>query len=276
MSLHYPTRLDATATPLDATAPLSPEQLDRFAEQGYLILPSFLPADLVDRLRPEVDRWVDEGLRARSIACCLQPAVHGDPPVLELELPAHGELIGHPPLLAVLDRLLGPSFVFHHLHSDRQAPGLAGKQWHHDYEQALASDRAYGMVHTLHYLDGLDRETSALVVLPGSHHRAAPKTALAHLDTGVLPGEVVVDELPPGSTVVLHSALFHARRPNPHHPGKERYFVDASYCQTGALWPPVKPYWRHMLRRARELELDRGTRPELFAERHFTEYRKPA
>ncbi len=51
-----------------------------------------------------------------------------------------------------------------------------------------------------------------------------------------------------------------------------RYFVDASYCQTSARWHPVKPYWRHMLSRARELDLGGGRWPELFAERHFTEY----
>ncbi|MFY0534279.1 hypothetical protein [Nannocystis pusilla] len=34
-------------------------------------------------------------------------------------------------------------------------------------------------------------------------------------------------------------------------------------------WPPAKAYWRAMLARARELGLDRGAWPELFAERHF-------
>jgi hypothetical protein len=87
-----------------------------------------------------------------------------------------------------------------------------------------------------------------------------------------LPGEVVIGHLPPGSTVVVHSALFHARCALPGgQRGKDRSFVDTSYCQVGTAWPPVKPYWRHMLRRARALGLDRG-RPDLFAERHFTEY----
>ncbi|WP_228386252.1 phytanoyl-CoA dioxygenase family protein [Streptomyces katsurahamanus] len=251
---------------------LTPDQLDRFDRLGYLVLPGFLPGDLVARLKPEVDLWVDNGLRARSIASCLDPDAHGVPPVMELELPAHGELVGHPPLLSLLARLMRGDFVFHHLHSDRQAPQVPGKPWHHDYEQSGAAGRAHPMVHALHYLDGLDPEVSALAVLPGSHHEIAAKSARAHHGTDPLPGEAVLDDLPPGSTVILHSALFHARRPQPAGPGRPRYFVDASYCRTGTRWPPVKPYWRHMLARSRALGLDHGQWPELFAERHFTEY----
>ncbi|PGH46825.1 phytanoyl-CoA dioxygenase family protein [Streptomyces sp. Ru87] len=266
----------STTLPRAGATPLNGDQLDQFARLGYLVLPGFLPDDLVSRLVPEVDRWVDEGLRTQSIACCVEPQLHGNPPVLELELEAHGELIAHPPLMDAITQLMGAEFVFHHLHSDRQPPGIAGKPWHHDYEQTPQTDRTHPMVHALHYLDGLDEDTSSLAVLPGSHHEVAEKNARAHLGTGRLPGEVVIDSLPRGSTVVLHSALFHARRPRPDGPGKDRYFVDASYCRTGTLWPPVKPYWRHMLSRARELGLDRGRWPELFAERHFTEYARPS
>ncbi|MET9232386.1 phytanoyl-CoA dioxygenase family protein [Lentzea sp. NPDC003310] len=250
---------------LDAAA------LEQFDRLGYLVLPGFLPEDLVDRLRPEVDRWVDDGLRARSIDSAKDPRTHGVPPVVELELPAHGELITYRPLMELLEVLLGKEFVFHHLHSDRQAPDLPGKAWHHDYEQGADGDRSHLMIHTLHYLDGLGDDTASLVVLPGSHLEDAGKTARAHLGTDVLPGELVLDRLPPGSTVVLHSALFHARRTIDRPSDRPRYFMDSSYCQTGTQWPPVKPYWRHILDRARALGLG-ADRPELFAERHFTEF----
>ena len=244
----------------------------QFHQLGYLVLPGFLPDELVSALKSEVDYWVDEGLRAKSIAACTDPETHGPPAVMELELQAHGELLSYPPLMNLLARLMGPGFAFHHMHTDRQAPGIAGKPWHHDYEQRPQADRAHTMIHTLHYLDGLDEDTSALAVLPGSHREVAEKDARAHLGTDSVPGEFVVDRLPPGSTVVLHSALFHARRPQAGGHGKSRYMTDASYCQTGVQWPPVKPFWRYMLRRGNELGLDRGIWPELFSERHFMEY----
>lgn len=262
-------------TRTDATD-LDERRIRQFERDGFLVLPGFLPEDLVDRLRPEVDRWVDEGLRARSIACTVDPDANGLPPVLELELPAHGQLIAHPPLLQVLAQLIGPRFAFHHLHSDRQEPERPGKAWHHDYEQRPQTDREFAMVHTLHYLDGLDAQTAKLVILPGSHHEVAEKDARADRGTDPLPDELVLDRLPPGSTVILHSALFHARRALPGGRGRDRYFVDASYCQAGRQWPQVKPYWRYTLHRARELGIDHGQWPELFADRHFSEYERPA
>ncbi|MGA4837652.1 phytanoyl-CoA dioxygenase family protein [Streptomyces sp. G45] len=253
-------------------------QREHFTDSGYLVLPGLLPAALLDRLVPEVDRWVDDGLRSRSIAACVDPGADGDPPpVMELELPAHGELLTHEPLLQIIADLLGAPFVFHHLHSDRHNPGAPGKPWHHDHEPNDTGDRDLVMVHALHYLGGLDGTVGTLTVVPGSHREPWSKSALAHLGTDPLPGEVVIDTLPPGSTVVINSALLHARRPAPSPPGAlPRYFVDASYCQTGARWRPVKPYWRHMLATARARDLGGGRWPELFAERHFTEYARSA
>jgi len=250
--------------------------LDAFHRRGYLVLPGLLPDELVARLRPEVDSWVDDGLRARAIEAAVNPAENPDPPPLELEFPAHGELVAHPPLLELLARLMEGDVVHHHLHSDRQAPDIPGKALHHDYEQRPQTDREHPMIHCLHYLNGLHPDSSALVVLPGSHHEVHEKDAWEHLGTASLPGEVVIDRLPPGSTVVVHSAVFHARRSAPvSATSRPRYFVDASYCRTGVQWPPVKPYWRYMLARARTLGLDRGRWPELFSEQFFSEYVRP-
>ncbi|MFE7409806.1 phytanoyl-CoA dioxygenase family protein [Streptomyces laurentii] len=249
-------------------------QAKRFTEDGYLVLPGFLRADLVSRLVPEVDKWVDAGWRQESIDACLR-ADAPPPRVVELDLEAHGELAVYPPLLRLLGHpdLLGESFVFHHLHSDRRPPGGTGKSWHHDYEQRPQRDRRFPMIHALHYPHGLRPGWGGLAVLPGSHREIAEKDARARLGTAVLPGEAAIDHLPPGSTVVLHSALFHTRRapavPDPS--GHPRYMVDGSYCRTGTLWPPVKPYWRRVLAAGRARGLDAG-RPELFAERHFGPY----
>ncbi|MFJ2785609.1 MULTISPECIES: phytanoyl-CoA dioxygenase family protein [unclassified Streptomyces] len=252
-------------------------QVEDFAERGFIVLPGFLPPDLVDRLVPEVDKWVETGWRQQSVDASLRPGA-GPPQVVELDLPAHGELAAHPPLMDLLGRpgLLGESFVFHHLHSDRRPAGGAGKSWHHDYEQAPQRDRRLPMIHALHYIRGLRPEWGGLAVLPGSHREVAEKDARSGLGTDVLPGEVVVDDLPPGSTVLLHSALFHTRRAAPaprSSTAGPRYMIDGSYCRTGTLWPPVKPYWRQVLAVARLRGLDAG-RPELFAERHFSEWER--
>ncbi|MFF2328540.1 MULTISPECIES: phytanoyl-CoA dioxygenase family protein [unclassified Streptomyces] len=248
--------------------------VENFAEYGYLVLPGFLPAGLVGRLVPEVDKWVDAGWRQRSIDACR--SLDAPPPqVTELDLEAHGELAVYPPLMDLLGHpgLLGGAFVFHHMHSDRRPAGGAGKSWHHDYEQRPQRDRRFTMVHALHYICGLRSDQGGLAVLPGSHREVAEKNARSDAGSDVLPGEVAIDDLPPGSTVVLHSALFHTRRAAPASgvSAGPRYMIDGSYCRTGTLWPPAKPYWRHVLAAARSRGLDAG-RPELFAERHFSEF----
>ncbi|MFD4256798.1 phytanoyl-CoA dioxygenase family protein [Streptomyces sp. NPDC058534] len=266
-------RFDAAAGSGTAVPELGAADIKQFDEDGYLVLPGFLPAPLVERTKAEVDHWVDSGLRERSIASAVSPEAHGIPPLMELEMEAHGRLLVHPPLLAVLAQLLGPAFAFHHLHSDRRPPGSPGKDWHHDYEQEPQGERTHVMVHALHYLGGLNASVGGLALLPGSHRQTAEKTARAHLGTVEVPGEVFIGELQPGSTVLIHSALFHTRRAAPRGESRERYMVDSSYVQGGVRWPPAKPYWRHMLGRARELGLAGDRWPDLFAEHHFTEYR---
>ncbi|MFD7640675.1 phytanoyl-CoA dioxygenase family protein [Kitasatospora sp. NPDC059795] len=253
-------------------------QLRGFRERGYLVLPGWLPDDFVQRLAQEVDFWVDTGWRQRSIDACGRPADGEGPEVVELDLAAHGELAVHPPLLELISRneLLGRSFVFHHLHSDRRPCAGGGKSWHHDYEQPAGGGRRHPMVHALHYIRGLRPGMGGLAVLPGSHREPLGKDARGHLGTDALPGEVLIDDLPPGSTVILHSALFHTRRAPVAPETGVRYMIDASYCRTGVQWPPVKPYWRQILNAANRRGLARDRWPELFAARHFTEYVRPA
>ena len=258
----------ASPSPHIGDRPLTDAEVAHFRDSGYLLLPSFLSEEFVAELRDEVDMWVDSGLRATSIACT--KAGSPEPPlVLEIDMAAHGRLVAHSPLMAVLTQLLG-SFAFHHMHSDRHGPGMASKEWHHDYEQWPQRNRSHVMVHVLHYLSGLNGTVGDLVVFPGSQHIVAEKHALGWMGTERVAGEVNVDDLPAGSTVLVNSALFHARRAKPGGDG-DRYFVDASYCQCGVQWPVVKPFWREMLARARALGLDRCDLPDLFEEAHFCE-----
>jgi hypothetical protein len=71
-----------------------------------------------------------------------------------------------------------------------------------------------------------------------------------------------VSRLPPGSVVLLHSALSHARRPKPGGKDYRRYFVDVSYCQRGVPWPGQENGGGYLSinQKALELGLDRGGR----------------
>ena len=261
------TKTGAYPSPSPTGPMLTIQQVEDFDAKGYLVLPSFLAPGLVKSLMEEVDRWVDTGLRQQSIAQCrsLNP-----PEFTELDLREHGWLVSHPPVMAIMEQLIGPDFAFHHLHSDRHSADTGSKNWHHDYEQYPQTNRSHAMMHLFYYLNGLEGSVGDLVVLPGSHRFVMDKKAMAHFGDSPLPNEVVIDQLPKGSVVIMHSALLHARRAKPGKGDKKfRYFIDCSYCQCGVRWPQVKTYWRGLLARGRSLGLDRGRWPELFAEHHF-------
>jgi hypothetical protein len=148
-------------------------------------------------------------------------------------------------------------------------PGDKGVSWHHDYEQHPQTNRSHGMVHTFWYLNGLDGTIGDLLVLPGTHRLVMERNAYSHFGYAPLPGERVIDRLPPGTAVIVHSALLHARRAKPGGEGRPRYFIDCSYCQAGVRWPGT---WnlRDQFPRARALGLDRGGRhAHLFDEATF-------
>lgn len=249
-----------------ATATLTPDQLAQFAQRGYVVLERFLTEPLVSTLKREVDEVV--AARGTDDRYAPSPAA-AQARRMPMEYPEHGRLISHPPLMDALEPLLGPGFHFHHLHTVRHDAGAGGVDWHHDYEQHPQTNRTLGMVHVFYYLNGLDGSIGDLVVLPGSQRLVMDRNAYGPLRNATLPGEVVIDSLPPGSAVIVHSAMQHARRAKPGGEGRPRYFIDTSYCQAGARWPGYHRF-DAQCRRALELGLDRGGRyAHLFDEHAF-------
>jgi len=243
----------------DGSYGFSDDALASFQEQGFLILDSFLDEELIARLKAESDEFEAQRNDDES-----------KPPHAWRE---HGRLISHPPTMTLVEQLMGPGFGYHHLHSTRMCAGYPSVPWHHDYEQIPQSNRSKVMVHVFHYLNGLDGTIGDLLVWPGSQHSVLAHQALRFCDTADLPGSVVVDDLPPGSVVIVHSALLHARRAKPGGDEKPRYFIDCSYCEAGIRWPSTHNghgHWRDKLRLARELGHDRdGRYAHLFDESHF-------
>ena len=205
---------------------VSKEDLEFFHHEGYLPLPGFLDADTNAKLRADVDQLMnDRGKdRARFLV-----AYH--------EL---GLLTSLPPLMDILGKLMGPRFTMHHIHAVCQDEGTRGVNWHQDYEQVPQTNRSHIMVHVFYYLNGLNGEVGDLMVLPRSQDLVVAGGAMGIFGTEDLPGSLCYDDMPSGTAVIVHSALWHARRPKPGGEGNSRYFIDVSYCQHGVLWPSYR------------------------------------
>lgn len=210
---------------------LGDEQVAHFAERGFLVFPGWIPGPDIERLKSEIDAWVGAGADDR----------YGPPSERagrQMELPGHWDIMTHPALMRVVGRLLGPGFAHHHLHTARHMPGDKGVAWHHDYEQHPQTNRSHGMVHTFWYLNGLDGTIGDLLLIPGSQRMILERGTLGGWGNQDLPGSQALSDVPPGTMVIVHSALLHARRPKPGgDPAKPRFFIDSSYCQAGVRWP---------------------------------------
>ena len=206
----------------------------QFKALGYFVRPGFLDAARVAEVSEDVDRFA-----------AAEPKFDGRN---LYRYDALSNLTVDPATLAIVDTLMdGKGFIFHHSHAAAHPPGLQGIAWHHDYEQIPQTNRSHLQVHVLHYLNGLDGTVGDLLLAPKTHRSVMRRDALSFYGYADLPGTVVLDDLPPGSTVFAHSALVHARRPKPGG-GRTRYFIDISYMQKGVLWPSYgREGWQDML-----------------------------
>ena len=218
---------------------LTDAHLAFFQEHGYLICPAWIAADDLQRLRDEIDTWNSGGVDDRYAPAVKESAESADRTGCQMDFPGHWNLFTHPALMQLVTRLLGPGFGHHHLHSAKHMPGDRGVNWHHDYEQHPQTNRSHGMLHTFWYLNGLDGTIGDLLVVPGSQGILLERYTLDLWGTQDLPGTLVVDDIPPGSMVIVHSAVLHARRAKSGGENKPRYFIDSSYCQKGIRWPHV-------------------------------------
>ena len=202
---------------------LGAADIEFFHREGYLVLPGFIEPDFNARLIAEVDELIEDR--------------KADDHRFLVSYKEMGLLTSYPPLMDRLEALMGPRFAMHHIHSARHDPGNGGVHWHQDYEQYPQTNRSHLMVHVFYYLNGLNGEIGDLLILPGSQNTVIANGGLQLFGTEDLPSSRCVDDLSPGSAIIVHSAVWHARRPKPGGEQRPRYFIDVSYCQHGVLWP---------------------------------------
>ena len=235
---------------------LSDAEKEQFRKQGYLIKPGMLNARRAAAVAEEIDRYVQ-----------VEPRFDGSN-IWKYDRLC--DLIVDPETLAITDDIMGgAAFTFHHCHAARHDPGLAGIAWHHDYEQIPQTNRSHTQLHVLHSLDGLNGTVGDLLLLPRSHRSVMRRDAMSFLGDQEIPGTVVVNDIPPGTVIFAHSALVHARRPQPGGGERKRYFIDIAFMQDGIQWPSYgREGWRETLA-ALDRKLHIVARPQLFSEDAF-------
>jgi len=199
--------IDSPNAPFRLTA----EQLAFYDENGYLVLPGLIPADILDRLRVAGEHWMAAG-RDKDGAADGEDYQFTDRPsgrvmfridyVHDKGEPASLELLGSPEILGIAESLAGPNFVpTYEAMVFKDAGDGAPIHWHQD----AVHPRNARITNVDIYLDESVAGAGALRVIPGSHHQAADICSLEETHGWDIPGAIEVP-LAPGD-VLLHDVM---------------------------------------------------------------------
>ena len=156
---------------------ISQRDVEQYRESGYLVVPDVLDAALLARVRASLDGLVaDAGaVTEHTDVYDLEPGhTPGNPKVRRIKMPhthtpLFWDLANHPPLVSILEKLLGPSGV--RLHGSKinlKEPHYGSPvEWHQDwafYPHTNDDLLAVGVM-----LDDAFLENGPLMVVPGSH-----------------------------------------------------------------------------------------------------------
>jgi ectoine hydroxylase-related dioxygenase (phytanoyl-CoA dioxygenase family) len=153
-------------------------QADFYHENGYLLVRGLLNQELVETMRAEagsaLDRmnesydsnklwkgdWISEEERKKQRL----DAIHD----MQFQAGVFGQILYYPPLLDVIEALIGPNIQLHHTKLLAKPPQLGGGfPMHQDYP--YFPHEQHTMLAISIYLDDADEENGCIRVIPGSH-----------------------------------------------------------------------------------------------------------
>jgi len=241
---------------------LSAEQISSFKDKGYVLIPDLIPQDLIQRLRDELQGWIEES-RAHSknygktldgkARFDLEPghsAAH--PKLRRVANPvdvseAYQEVLWNSDLPRAVSDVFGQGVKFHHCKLNIKLPGMKTRvEYHqdHPYDPHTNND----MLTALVLLDDMTAENGCLRVVPGSH-----KHRYSHYRDGKFVGKVsdeLNDEFARSADPILGKAgdvclmdTWSAHGGEDNHSGRPRSLLICDYTAADNFWiaPPMVP-----------------------------------
>lgn len=210
-----------------------PEQIRHLEVEGYVVLPRILSPELIGRIKSELaDAKMSHTSYSES-----QTRSDIQPQWVSRSV---AELIGHAPMINLLNDLLGSDIVFTRGFFQRTLHGSPGISMHTDGQPHGSNLFGYEgscprLLRVLYYLDDLTPERAPFRLVPRSHlsfHAdASPYTRYKWH-----PEEITL-VVPAGSAVVVPSLLLHGSHPN--RDSQPRELVQLGYRPAWA--GPIQP-----------------------------------
>jgi hypothetical protein len=259
------------------TTALADPEIAQYRDQGYLHVPSLLSEAELARLQAVTAKWIALATSTmvphRHFSYRVNPAT-GEPVFYRIDFPKvrsleFQALMGHPGLLGVFERLIGPNFI---AIDDSLVVKLPGSGvdfgWHRDTAGTLPR-AGYSVA-----VPGIDLDPSTIGngcvhVVPGSNRLDVVDVPALVAEHGFnLPGAVPM-ESGPGDLLVHSANCLHGSKPNETGPMRRTIYVGAmdidDYLTTYQAPPElVRLQMRFMLRGVQlrqRLDYTRGEEP---------------
>lgn len=228
---------------------ISEQDVSFYNDNGYLVVQNVLSEDEVNELRRVTEKFVEDAmpLTAHNEIYDLEDSHSAaEPRVRRIKTPhAHHEtyakMVAQPNILAILQKLWGPSIRFDVSKLNLKAAGYgAPVEWHQDwafYPHTNDDLAAVGIM-----MDDVDETNGPLMVIPGSHKGAILDHHADGFFCGAIDpdrGEVDFNEAvkltgPAGSITIHHARTIHGSATNTS--GKPRRLLLHQYRAADA-WP---------------------------------------
>jgi ectoine hydroxylase-related dioxygenase (phytanoyl-CoA dioxygenase family) len=208
---------------------MTPAEREQLDQQGYVLLPGFMGAELLEELRRCTEEiFEQEGENAGW-------EFRKEPGSRRLaNLVAKGEvferIVSMSQVLEYVAAVLGSEFKLSSLNARSANPhSKEAQQPLHVDMGAIADDRGYWVCNTVWMLDDFTPDNGALRAIPGSHRwRKLPQNELADL-RAQHPQEVLVTGHA-GDVVVMNAHMWHGGTAN--NTDKDRRAVHGFYCRS--------------------------------------------
>jgi hypothetical protein len=231
---------------------MTADQRAQLDEEGYVLLESCIPADLLTGLRSRIfELFEEEGGRAGS-------EFRQEPHARRLaNLVDKGDVFRRaivlPPVLDHVRRVLGPSIKLSSLNARSADPHSDEGQPLHVDMAAIPDEKGYWVCNTVWMLDDFTPENGATRMIPGSHlWGTRPQDVLAD-PMAPHPQEVLLTG-PAGSIAVMNAHMWHGGTAN--RTASPRLAMHAFYCRRDK---PQQQYQKQLLRS----EVQASLSPEL-------------
>lgn len=197
--------VDTDWSSLDAVA-----QQAHLSSEGYVVIPGMVDVPTIARIRGEL-----ADLPMNVAPYSPEQKFAKTPP--QWHSAAFGGLIGHPPLIEVIEGALGEDLVFMLGHYVTSGPGVPGLSLHSDYQPFGSPAKGFeesspATLRVLIYMDDLTLDRAPFTIVPRSH-ATIHSVANPYLRYDHHP-DMVTLTLKAGDAIVFNVKAFHGTHPH--------------------------------------------------------------